>query len=230
MAPNFISKFYKKFRKTKLRYLVYRLNERLGNVVTEQQEFGFRRILLKRNLNGVELAGYFVDYRYLKDGLEAVKIAFEKLTKRIDISYDQHVAVHIRRGDYTKIMRSDEKSNVLDINYYRKSLDRINNKDLVLRIYTDDYEWAKSEFPVLFEGYTFDFSPEEYSDLNSLWTMSKQQNLIGANSTFSLWACYFGMNDIQMAMFPTEWVTSIHKKGFELFSSRYDNLQFVKEE
>ena len=83
-------------------------------------------------------------------------------------------------------MRSDEKSNVLDINYYRRCLDHLNSKHLILRIFTDDYEWAKSEFPVLFEGYTFDFSPEKHTDVDSLWIMSKYQYLIGANSTFSL--------------------------------------------
>ena len=230
IAPNFITKHYKKFRKTKLHYLVYHLNERFGNVITEQHEFGFRKILLERNLNGVVLDGYFADYKYLKDGLEEVKVAFEKLTRLVDISCDQHVAVHIRRGDYTQIMRADLKSNVLNIDYYRRCLDQIDNKDLVLRIYTDDYEWAKSEFPALFDGYIFDFGPEEYTDIDSLWTMSKHQYLIGANSTFSLWAYYFGLNNIQKAMFPTLWVTSIHKKGFELFNSAFANFTLVNEE
>ncbi len=230
VSPNFISKLYKNLRKTKFHYLAYCLNERFGNVIIEQQEFGFRKVLLKRNLDRVFLDGYFADFRYLKEGLEELKVAFEKLTKKIDIPYDQYVAVHIRRGDYTKIMRSDEKSNVLDINYYRRYLEQINNMDLVLRIYTDDYEWAKSELPVLFEGYTFDFSPEEYTDIDSLWTMSKHQYLIGANSTFSLWAYYFGLNNIQKAMFPTEWVASIHKKGFELFNPAFANYTLINEE
>lgn len=230
VTPNFISKIYKKLRKTKLHYLAYILNERFGNVIIEQQQFGFRKILQKRNLNGVLLDGYFADYRYLNDGLEEVKVAFEKLTKRIDIPYDQHVAVHIRRGDYTKIMRSDEKSNVLDINYYRRCLEQINNKDLVLRIYTDDCEWAKSEFPLLFEGYTFDFSPEEYSDIDSLWTMSKHQYIIGANSTFSLWGYYFGMNHMNKFYFPLEWASSIQSKGYKLFSNDFNNVELVRED
>ena len=230
IVPNFISKLYKKLRKTKLHYLAYVMNERFGNVFIEQQEFGFRKILLKRNLDCVVLDGYFADYRYLKDGLQEVKVGFEKLTKRIDISYDQHVAVHIRRGDYTKILRTDEKSNVLDVNYYRRCLDRLNSKDLVLRIYTDDYEWAKAEFPVLLEGYTFDFSPEEYTDIDSLWTMSKHDNLIGANSTFSLWAYYFGMDQMSKCYFPSEWAASIQKKGFELFNPTFANFTLVNEE
>jgi hypothetical protein len=230
VAPNYISKIYKKLRKTKLHYLAYILNERFGNVIIEQQEFGFRKILLKRNLDGVVLDGYFADYRYLKEGLEEVKLAFEKLTKTIEISYDQHVAVHIRRGDYTKIMRSDEKSNVLDINYYRRCLEQINNKDLVLRIYTDDYEWAKLEFPVLFDGYTFDFSPEEYTDIDSLWTMSKHQYLIGANSTFSLWSYYFGMNNMNKFYFPLEWASSIQNKGYKLFSDNFNNVELIQED
>ncbi len=229
-TPNLFSRLYNRLRKTTVHSLVYWLNERFGNIFTEEQEFGFRKILLKRNFNRVLLDGYFADYRYLKYGLEEIKVAFEKLTKTIDISYDQHIAVHIRRGDYTKIMRSNEKSNVLDIHYYKRCLDQINNKNWILRIYTDDYEWAKSEFSVLFDGYTFDFGPEEYTDIDSLWTMSKHRYLIGANSTFSLWAYYFGVNEIQKAMFPAEWVISIHNKGFQLFSSTYKNVELVNEE
>jgi hypothetical protein len=230
VVPNLISKLYKKLRKTKLHYLAYILNERFGNVITEQQEFGFRKILLKRNLDCVVLDGYFADYRYLKDGLEEVKVAVEKLTNKIDISYDQHTAVHIRRGDYTKIMRSNEKSNVLNINYYRRCLELINNKDLVLRIYTDDYEWAKTEFPALFEGYIFDFGPEEYTDIDSLWTMAKHQYFIGANSTFSLWAYYFGMNHMKKFYFPFEWASSIQNKGYKLFSDDFNNVELIRED
>lgn len=227
---NFISKIYKKLCKTKFNYLVYLLNERFGNVIIEQQKFGFREILLKRNLEGVVLDGYFADFRYLKDGLEEVKVAFGKLTKRLEIHYDQQVAVHIRRGDYTKIMRSNQKSNVLDINYYKKCLKQINNKHLVLRVYTDDYEWAKSEFPVLFEGYIFDFGPEKYTDIDSLWTMSKHQYLIGANSTFSLWAYYFGMKSMNKFYFPLEWASSIENKGYKLFSDDFSNVELVRED
>lgn len=229
IKPNFISKFYKKFKKSKLHYLAYILNERFGNVITEHQEFGFRQFLLKRNLNCVVLDGYFADYRYLKDGLKDVLVAFEKLTNKIDISYHQHVAVHIRRGDYTKIMRTNEMTNVLDINYYRRCLEQINNKDLVLRIYTDDYEWAKSEFPILFEGYTFDFSPEKYTDIDSLWTMSKHHYLIGANSTFSLWAYYFGMKSMNKFYFPLEWASSIQNKGYRLFCDKSNNVELIQE-
>ena len=230
VRKNFFSKLYKKLRKTKLHYLAYILNERFGNVITEQQEFGFRKILLKRNLDGVVLDGYFADYRYLKNGLEEVKIAFEKLTNKVDISYDHHIAIHIRRGDYTKIMRTEEKSNVLDINYYKRCLSLINKKDAVLRVYTDDYEWAKSELPVILEGYLFDFSTEELTDIDSLWTMSKHDFLIGANSTFSLWAYYFGMNKMNSFYFPQEWALSIQKKGYVLFDEDYTNFEFVQED
>ncbi len=227
---NFFSKFYRKLRKTKLHHLAYILNERFGNVIIEQQEFGFRKVLLKRNLNGIYLDGYFADYRYLKDGLEEVKLAFEKLTSNIDISSEQYVAVHIRRGDYTKIMRSADKSNVLDISYYRRCLEQINNKGLALRIYTDDYKWAKSELPVLLNGYTLDYSPEEYTDIDSLWTMSNHQYLIGANSTFSLWAYYFGMKQISKFYFPLEWALSIQNKGYRLFSDDFNNVELIQEE
>jgi hypothetical protein len=213
-----ISRIYNKFQGIGLYHLAYVLNEKFGNVIIEQREFGFGKMLLKRNLNSVVTDGYFADYRYLKNGLEEVKIAFEKLTNNIEISYDQHIAIHIRRGDYTKIMRTEEKYNVLDINYYKRCLNLINKKDAVLRAYTDDYDWAKAECPVILEGYLFDFSKEELTDINSLWVMSKYNFLIGANSTFSLLAYYFGKNKMNSFYFLQEWILSIQKKGYELFN------------
>jgi hypothetical protein len=109
-------------------------------------------------------------------------------------------------------------------------LDRLNSKDLVLRIYTDDYKWAKSEFPVLFEGYTFDFSPEEYTDIDSLWTMSKHKYLIGANSTYSLWAYYLNQKNTLWASFPKEWKEGIESKGYALVIPEiHKNVHFINE-
>ena len=99
-----------------------------------------------------------------------------------------------------------------------------------MRIYTDDYVWAKSELPALFTGNTFDFCPEEYTDIDSLWTKLKHQYLIRANSTFNLWAYYFGLKNIHKAMFPTDWILSIQRKGFELFNPAFSNFTLVNEE
>lgn len=71
------------------------------------------------------LDGYFADYRYLTDSLEEVKVAFKKLTKRKEISYDIHVAVYIGRLDYTQIMCLDQinkKMKWLKVNYFVRKL------------------------------------------------------------------------------------------------------------
>jgi hypothetical protein len=127
-------------------------------------------------------------------------------------------------------MRSGGKSNVLDINYCKRCLASLNSKNLVLRVFTDDYELAKTEFPVLFEGYSFDFGPEKYTDIDSLWIMSKHQYLIGANSTFSLWAYYFGLNQMNKFYFPLEWAASIQNKGYKLFSDDFNNVELIRED
>jgi hypothetical protein len=227
--PNVFSRLYNKFRKTGLHYLVYCLNERFGNVICEKQEFGFREIFTSRSPNGVRFDGYFVDFRYMINGLDEVKRAFKELVSSIQIDYHQHVAIHIRRGDYTTIMKVQEETIVLNMFYYFDCLKRLKSKEFILRIYTDDYVWAKSELPMLFCGYKLDFCPEHYSDIDSLWTMSQHNYLIGANSTYSLWAYYFGMKEMNMFYFPMEWASSIEIKGYKLFGDGLKNVELIRE-
>jgi hypothetical protein len=226
---NLFSKLYKKFSKTRLRRYFYILNERFGNVIVEEQEYGYSGVIHRRNLNGVYLCGYFQDFRYLQDGVETVKAAFKELTGEIDLEYTNYVAVHIRRGDYTKIMRNEGKSNVLDIEYYVNCLKILDNKNFILRIYTDDYEWAKVKLPEYFKGYCLDFSPKQFNDIDSLWTMSSHNYLIGANSTYSIWAYYFGIDDMENFFFPKDWANSIESKGYMLFGMKNKNLYLIEE-
>lgn len=229
---NLISRLNKKLKFSKFKYLVYLLNERLGNYLCEDSQFGFRSVFLKRDLKYVVIDGYFSDYRYIINGLDSVKGAFEKLIKNKNIDYDNFIAMHIRRGDYAAIMRSKNKSNILNILYYKKSLEHL--KELYnidkIRVFTDDYKWAKIELPLIFNNYILDFSPEQFTDVDSLWSISKHEYLICANSTFSLWAYYFGMNDIKQAIFPKEWVNSIEEKGYDLFNREILNIKLVDEE
>jgi hypothetical protein len=228
--PNIFSRLYIRFNKHKQHYFFYMLNERFGNVFYERHEYGFRKVLTNRSLNGVWLDGYFADFRYMIKGLERIKCAFEKLTTLKQLDYNSYVAVHIRRGDYTKINRTQGKSNVLEITYYKKCLELLGMNEYVIRIYTDDYVWAKTELPSIFCEYRLDFSPEYYSDIDSLWTMSKHEYLIGANSTFSLWAYYFGMDEMSKFYYPKEWAVTIEKKGYEIFGRTERNFQLVNEE
>lgn len=57
--------------------------------------------------------------------------------------------------------------------------------------------------------------------------LSKHQYLIVANSTFSLWAYYFGMNQMKKFYFPLEWAASIQNKGYKLFSDYFNNIELI---
>lgn len=227
IKPNFISMLSKKYNQFRFMYL---LNLYFGNVITEKIDYGFKSVFLSRGAKNILLQGYFSDYRYIRDGLSDVREAYKNLINEYNLSYQNVVALHIRRGDYSRIIRTDGKSNVLDKSYYLNCLGKLKIGEFCLRIYTDDYVWAKRELSSIFTGIELDFEPEKFNDIDSLWTMSKHQYLIGANSTFSLWAYYFGMNEMTMFYFPKEWSSSIEKKGFQLFSRLHSNYQLVNEE
>jgi hypothetical protein len=229
---NLVSRIYKKLRFNRFHYLIYNLNARFGNFIIEDTQLGYRHIFLGRELDNIFFDGYFSDFRYIVNGLDTVKCAFEKLTINKSLDSSNFIAVHIRRGDYGNIMRDRDKSNILNVLYYKKSLDQLIKATNIdgIRVFSDDYLWAKSELPLIFTNCKLDFGPEVLSDIDSLWVMSKHEYLIGANSTFSLWAYYFGLKHIKLAIFPKEWVNSIEVKGYQLFSSEFSNINLINEE
>jgi hypothetical protein len=230
LKSNTVSRIYKKLKNTRLHYFAYLLNERFGNIIDEKQQFGFRSVFQNRNLEGVMIEGYFTDYRYLASSIFELKTAIEKTTCGIKYDYDGHVALHIRRGDYEKIMRKQDKSIVLDFNYYKRCFTEIESDNNIIRVYTDDYNWAKTNLPLMFNNFSFDFSPEYISDVDSLWTMSNHKYIIGANSTFSLWAYYLNAKNIKCFTFPKEWAETIQLKGYKLFDETVSNVILVKED
>jgi len=82
---------------------------------------------------------------------------------------------------------------------------------LYKRYHSFIFKLVETILDLKFEGYLFDF-------------------IIRANSTFNLWAYYFGMNKMNSFYFPQEWAFSIQKKGYVLFDEDYTNFELVQED
>jgi hypothetical protein len=233
ILPNIVSRIHNKFKNGNLSKWTYPLNIKFGNIIKEDMNKGFQRNILNRSNENILFNGYWSDFRYLQKGLSSVKTELLKNVEQFREVQNTDIAMHIRRGDYANIKQKDGQSNILSIEYYQKGLNVLKGilgLNLCIRVFTDDYEWAMKELPRIFPSHRFDFSPSTLNDLDSLWSMSQHNYLIGANSTYSLWAFYLNQENIVWASFPKEWRSSIQNKGYLLtLPEIHENVHFMNE-
>ena len=127
---------------------------------------------------------------------------------RNDISSNNSVAVHIRRGDYLSdksIYRSLDKS------YYIRAIDRaytemhVSDREKVkLYFFSNDIEWCRDNFGNLNNAVFVDnsISGSEHIDM---MLMRCARCLIMANSTFSWWAAWLSERQDKIVIAPDLW-------------------------
>jgi len=139
----------------------------------------------------------------LKSKIELSKASYNKLNDIIiEIENSNSVGIHIRRDDYIKIPANTKIYNICDVDYYKKAMDHIEKKISNPRffIFTQDIEWAKENFI----GDQFHFITGN-SGIEDMIIMSRCQNQIIANSTFSWWAAYLNKNSNKIIIAPKKW-------------------------
>lgn len=151
---------------------------------------------------------YVQSDKYWKKYAEEIKQRFSK-----DIGHDERVAIHVRRGDY---LQTDFYVNLWETGYYQKALEHFKDEKFLIfcadrqNVEQDklDREWCYWFFRGLLPNGNFTMhipSPDEADDLNA---MAACKGIIGANSSFSWWACYLG-NGVKIM--PKNW----HSDGVE---------------
>ncbi len=171
------------------------------------------------------MSGYFQSVFYfdllfnkIKNFLDfSMKTIAEKIMERwkIDNNYQNKkiIAIHIRGTDYLKYPKI---YNILNNDYYENALSEFfNDKEhLEFIIFTDDVEYVKNNFNFI-KKYKVHFMNNiikkynkknlysEYYDEIDLFSMSLCDYLVCANSTFSLWAGYFGNHE--HILLPCKW-------------------------
>lgn len=150
--------------------------------------------------NDLLLNGYFQSEKYFVDFKDEIMNLFYLDTYKNEIDsflkFDKPItSVHIRRGDYLK---NPHIHPTCDLNYYKKAIDLIG--DSLFLFISDDIEWVKQNFKS--ENYIFsNFN----NDILEMELMSKCQNNIIANSTFSWWGAYLNKNINKKIIAPLIW-------------------------
>lgn len=154
------------------------------NILTQEtfyeKSFAYHEIEYVKNLN---LIGYFQSEKYFKPHENYIKKLFT--IENVELPCDEKItSVHIRRGDYVS---KPEYHNVLDKKYYESAIDFIGEGSFIF--FSDDMPWVKENFKS--KNYIYSDCDDEISDF---YMMSKCDNNIISNSSFSWWAAYLNKN------------------------------------
>jgi len=159
----------------------------------------------------VYLDGYWQSYKYFSDFEDEIKKDFtfknnfsEKVIELSgEIKSSNSLCVHVRRGDYLK----NNIHESLSKDYYLKGFEEVNLKQKIDKVYifSDDINWCKSNLqfstPVVFVGNEYSGEIGE----GHMFLMSKCQNFIIANSTFSWWASWLSKREDKLVVVPERW-------------------------
>jgi len=149
------------------------------------RRFEYKSIELNPSIEYYCIEGYYQSYKYFD------KDTFIK-TLNIHEKEIDSVAIHIRRGDYTK----NNFHKILSLDYYYHCLQLLKERIKLNRIsiFSDDLEWCKTHFkPNLINKIEY---VDLKTDVEEFIYMSRFKYIIIANSSFSWWAAHIGENKI----------------------------------
>ena len=147
--------------------------------------------------------GYWQDPTYFESILSILKEEFklkpecwdaQSWVEREEILENESVSLHVRHGDFIG------KVNILPIQYY---IDALKYTKGNVYIFSDDYEWCKTNFPNGAFGRSFNYVGEDCWRDFELMRLCKY-NII-ANSTFSWWAAMLNDNPDKVVIAPKQW-------------------------
>ena len=165
---NLIDKLIFKFRLTHI------LNVISKNFITDKNFLIYNDTYLNYYLDGYfhNLSKSKIGIKILSEKLKKVKLK----NKFLNIDFENDVAIHVRRGDYTT-KENKKIYKFLTVNYYESSLKKINYSKIYI-FSTEKVDFILNEDQTEIINYQLD-------DVEEFILMSKFKKIIISNSTFS---------------------------------------------
>jgi hypothetical protein len=130
--------------------------------------------------------------------------ANQKLVEQIKNS--EAVSLHIRRGDYVTVEKTNNVHGVCSLDYYQKAINIIVDKvpNAVFYFFSDDMDWVKANMQIEQPSFYVDINDDahNYEDLR---LMSYCKHNIIANSSFSWWGAWLNNNPSKLVIAPQKW-------------------------
>lgn len=177
------------------------------NKMWTEPSFTFTRPPIEQFSGTVHLNGYFQSDKYFSSKEDIEKLfEFSTYVESVANIYEQtnniqlkdYTAIHIRRGDYTKL--TNYYVDLASTEYYRNAINSLDEKKFV--IFSDDIDFCIQYFSE-FQGCDFHYVVGN-SDHVDLCLMTRCKNNIIANSSFSWWGAYLNKHNGKVTI-PAKW-------------------------
>jgi hypothetical protein len=169
------------------------------------------------------LHGFFQTEKYFKHCENEIRKQYsfkkqiiDECKKIIEECFDNPIALHIRRTDYL----TNSNHIALDLDYYKKSLDKFDSKRQVV-IFSDDSQWCMEQELFSDDRFLISDATGPYHDL---YMMSQCNDFIIANSSFSWWGAWLANRGKVIA--PKKWFgpNNAHLNTKDLYCDNWEIL------
>ncbi len=184
----------------------------------KESRFRYLQTLNDYNISNTYIDGYWQCPKYfdwVRDDLIQLYVPLgirdEVISFGNKLSTINSTAVHVRHGDYKSTHRRwYSRLKIIGKDYYDEAIKLMKNKKMETHyfVFSDDIEGAKTELKNVI-GNDLDSVSHYFSNLSGLeewYLMSKCQNQIIGNSTFSWWAAYLNLNNNKIVIAPDKYM------------------------
>lgn len=202
------------FKKVELKECNYQRLEKLKEEQKIYNEKTDKLFDLKQDQNMI-LSGYWQHYVYANEIRDELKDYFSfqvprdlKMAGLLEqISRENSVSVHVRRGDYLQKENVDIFGDICTDEYYRNSLRYIEEKVINPKFYVfcNDINWTKEHMKLQDAVYIDKNRFKKYEDWFDLFLMAQCKHNIIANSSFSWWGAWLNRNSSKIVIAPRKW-------------------------
>jgi len=196
-----------------------------SNVYREVKDFYYDENVFEQE--SAYLVGNWQSIKYFESQKKLIKEVFNfnkphdlfNLKFASEIENRNSVAVHVRRGDYTKPELAGSRMIYDSLSYYYQAFSIINTTfdKPIFYIFSDDIKWAKENF----KGFNFVFVSHNQGSKSYLdmYLMTLCKHFIIANSSFSWWAAWLADSPMKKVIMPRLWIkkmdcSSIQPEGW----------------
>jgi hypothetical protein len=201
-----------------------------SKIITKRKSIKEENLELKPIEINERYSGYFQDWMYADYLLFKNRQFSPSLTENYfddNIFYNEFsdtkpVLVHIRLGDYLKFSNVYE---ILPEQYYLSAIEKLieNNRTKEIWLVIEDFEQVTNYYPNLVKVASKIIDKNKgLKDYEVFYLMSKSEFLIASNSTYSLWAAWFVLNDGGRVIVPS--VFKVSGEPSKLIDQRWDSI------
>ena len=141
---------------------------------------------------------YFKDFKSeIRNLFSPTKEIVEYINSKYGNILENSVAIHSRRGDYT---RHPNLHPICNMDYYNSAIEHFGHRKNFL-VFGDDVNWLRDNFDA-------NFHIIQETDVIDLYIMSMCTDNIIANSSFSWWGAWLNPNENKKVIAPKNWFGS----------------------